>query len=150
MFSITFFSFWLCILKGFLDFHLSVLQVGNQLQDSIHIVLMIIICIHWISYIFFFYKSIITFNCCNIDTDSWVSLVTQWEKIHLHYRRCRFDPWVRKIPWRRAWQPTPVFLPGKSHFCQKISLTGLQSMGSQRVRHEWSNWACTRTQIILF
>ena len=30
-------------------------------------------------------------------------------------RRCRFDPWVRKIPWRRAWQPTPVFLPGESH-----------------------------------
>ena len=27
----------------------------------------------------------------------------------------RFDPWVRKIPWRRKWQPTPVFLPGKSH-----------------------------------
>ena len=26
-------------------------------------------------------------------------------------RRCRFDPWVRKIPWRRAWQPLPVFLP---------------------------------------
>ena len=30
-------------------------------------------------------------------------------------RRCRFDPWVRKILWRRKWQPTPVFLPGKSH-----------------------------------
>ena len=30
-------------------------------------------------------------------------------------RRRRFDPWVRKIPWRRKWQPTPVFLPGKSH-----------------------------------
>ena len=27
----------------------------------------------------------------------------------------RFNPWVGKIPWRRAWQPTPVFLPGKSH-----------------------------------
>ena len=26
-----------------------------------------------------------------------------------------FDPWGRKIPWRRAWQPTPVFLPGESH-----------------------------------
>ena len=26
----------------------------------------------------------------------------------------RFDPWVRKIPWKRKWQPTPVFLPGKS------------------------------------
>ena len=25
------------------------------------------------------------------------------------------DPWVRKIPWRRAWQPTPVFLPGEFH-----------------------------------
>jgi len=29
------------------------------------------------------------------------------------HKRCRFDPWVRKIPWRRAWQPTPVFLPGE-------------------------------------
>ena len=28
-------------------------------------------------------------------------------------KRHRFDPWVRKIPWRRKWQPTPVFLPGK-------------------------------------
>ena len=26
-----------------------------------------------------------------------------------------FDPWVRKIPWRREWQPPPVFVPGKSH-----------------------------------
>ena len=33
-------------------------------------------------------------------------------------RRCKrggFNPWVRKIPWGRKWQPTPVFLPGKSH-----------------------------------
>ena len=30
-------------------------------------------------------------------------------------RRSRLDPWVGKIPWRRAWQPTPVFLPGESH-----------------------------------
>ena len=30
-------------------------------------------------------------------------------------RRLRFDPWVGKIPWRRKWQPTSVFLPGKSH-----------------------------------
>jgi len=30
-------------------------------------------------------------------------------------KRCRFDPSVGKIPWRRKWQPTPVFLPGKSH-----------------------------------
>ena len=31
------------------------------------------------------------------------------------HKRHRFDPWVRKIPWIRAWQPTPVFLPGESH-----------------------------------
>ena len=30
-------------------------------------------------------------------------------------RRCRFNPWSRKIPWTRKWQHTPVFLPGKSH-----------------------------------
>ena len=31
------------------------------------------------------------------------------------YRRCRLDPWIRKIPWRRKWHPTPILLPGKSH-----------------------------------
>ena len=29
--------------------------------------------------------------------------------------RCVFDPWVGKIPWSRAWQPTPAFLSGESH-----------------------------------
>ena len=33
----------------------------------------------------------------------------------MRHKRCGFDPWVRKIPWRRAWQPTPVFLPGEFH-----------------------------------
>jgi len=31
------------------------------------------------------------------------------------YRRRGFDPWAGKIPWRRKWQPIPVFLPGKFH-----------------------------------
>ena len=31
------------------------------------------------------------------------------------HKRREFDPWVRKIPWRRKWQLTPVFLPGESH-----------------------------------
>ena len=30
-------------------------------------------------------------------------------------KRCGFDPWVGKIPWRRPWQPTPVLLPGEFH-----------------------------------
>ena len=31
------------------------------------------------------------------------------------HKRCRFDPWIRKIHWRREWPPNPVFLPGESH-----------------------------------
>ena len=31
------------------------------------------------------------------------------------HKRHRFNSWVEKIPWRREWQATPVFLPGKSH-----------------------------------
>ena len=37
------------------------------------------------------------------------------KKICLQSRKPKFDPWVGKIPWRRAWQLTPVFLPGESH-----------------------------------
>ena len=48
-------------------------------------------------------------------------------------RRRGFDPWVGKIPWRRAWQPTPVFLPGESH--------GQRSLGKGGgVSH--SAWSC--------
>ena len=39
----------------------------------------------------------------------------RWLIIHLQCRRPRFDPWVGKIPWRREWLPTPVFLPGEFH-----------------------------------
>ena len=38
-----------------------------------------------------------------------------WRVIHLQCRRPRFGPWDGKIPWRRIWQPTPVFLPRESH-----------------------------------
>ena len=31
------------------------------------------------------------------------------------HKRRGFDPWVGSIPWKRAWQPTPLFLPGESH-----------------------------------
>ena len=37
-------------------------------------------------------------------------------------KRPRFHPWIRKSPWRRAWQPTPAFLPRESH--GQRSLTG--------------------------
>ena len=38
-------------------------------------------------------------------------------------KRLRFDPWVRKIPWRRAWQSTPVFLSGESHGQRSLAAT---------------------------
>ena len=48
-------------------------------------------------------------------------------------RRHGFDPWVRKISWRRKWQSTPVFLPGTSH--GQKSLAGYSPWG-YRVRHD--------------
>ena len=48
-------------------------------------------------------------------------------------RRLGFSPWVGKIPWRRAWQPTPVSLPGKPH--GQGSLVGYNPWGCRRVRH---------------
>ena len=46
------------------------------------------------------------------------------------------DPWVGKILWRRKWQPTPVFLPGKSHG-QRI-LAGYSPWGHKRVRYNFT------------
>ena len=43
------------------------------------------------------------------------SLVAQWQRICLQCRRRRFNLWFGKVLWRRKWQPTPVFLHGKSH-----------------------------------
>ena len=56
-------------------------------------------------------------------------------------RRPGFDPWVRKIPCRRKWQPTPVFLPKESRGTEEPGR--LQSIGLQRVRHDRINLACT-------
>ena len=39
------------------------------------------------------------------------------------HKRHGFNPWVRKIPWRRSWQPTPVFLPGQSQWQRSLAVT---------------------------
>ena len=58
------------------------------------------------------------------------------------HRRGRFDHCVRKIPWRRKWQPTPVFLPGKSH--GQGSLMGyIQSMGLQKSQTRLTGYPVT-------
>ena len=56
-----------------------------------------------------------------------------------------FDPWVRKIPWRSKWQPTPVFLPGKSR--GQRSLAGYSPWGWKRVGFSLS-WAHTSLQMV--
>ena len=50
------------------------------------------------------------------------------------HKRYGFDPWVGEIPWGRAWQHTPVFLPGEFPWIEEPG--GLQSIASQRVRHD--------------
>ena len=61
------------------------------------------------------------------------------------FRRCRshrshrFDPWVGKFPWRRKWQPTPIFLPEKSH--GQWSLVGYNPQGLKE--SDMTEHACT-------
>ena len=62
------------------------------------------------------------------------------------HRRHEFDPWVGKIPWRREWQPIPVFLPGESH--GQRSLAGCSSPCGHK---EWTlKRLCTHTHRMSF
>ena len=67
---------------------------------------------------------------------SWyyASHLAQTVKNPAAVKRPGFDPWVEKIPWRRARQPTPVFLPGESPWTEVPG--GLQSTGSQRAGYD--------------
>ena len=65
-------------------------------------------------------------------------------KQHSHqcrrHNKCAFHPWARKISWRRAEQPTLVFLLGESHGQRSLGAgVGLQFKGSQRIGNDWSN-----------
>ena len=58
------------------------------------------------------YLSMIKVMC---DKLSWLPRWLSGKEFACQCRRHKFDRWVEKIPWRRKWQATPVFLPGKSH-----------------------------------
>ena len=69
------------------------------------------------------------------------------------HRRHWSVPWVGKIPWRREWLPTPVFLSVETHssvLAWRIPGTeepgGLPSMGSHRVGHDWSDLAAAAAE----
>ena len=59
------------------------------------------------------------------------SLVPQTVKNLPAMRRPGLDPWVRKIPWRREWLPTPIFWPGESH--DQRSLAGYSLWGHKEL-----------------
>ena len=69
--------------------------------------------------------------CCQLDHGSLdprgASLVAQMVKNAPAVWRPGFSPWVGKIPWRRPWQPTPVFLPGEPPWTEEPG--GPQSVG---------------------
>ena len=86
----------------------------------------------------------------NIFRRDWESINLIWLKIwwplgcpvgtngkesacHCKRQRREFDPWVGKIPWRRPWQPTPVFLPGEAR--GQRSLVGYSPWGRKEL--EW-------------
>ena len=70
---------------------------------------------------------------CIYGTSRWLSSKESTCNAERH-RRCRFDQWVAKIPWRRKRQPSPVFLHGKSY--GRRSLVGYSPWGSKNVRHD--------------
>ena len=63
-------------------------------------------------------------------------------RIHLPAQEMQetwFDPWVRKIPWRRKWQPTSVLLPGKSHGQRSLVGCGPWGQRESDARLKWVN-----------
>ena len=67
------------------------------------------------------------FTIQHMQTTFWASLVAQSVEKLPAVQETWFDSWVGKIPWRRKWQPTPVFLPGESHGQRSLVGYGSQS-----------------------
>ena len=61
-----------------------------------------------------------------------------WQRIYLQCRRPGFNPWVRKIPWRREWQPTPVFLPGEYHGQRSLTGYSAQTHKESDTTEQWT------------
>ena len=70
----------------------------------------------------------------SVSNSFWLSWWLIGKESDCQCRRLVFNPWFRKIPWRREWQPTPVFLPGKSH--------------GQRSLAGYSTWGCKESDMI--
>ena len=76
----------------------------------------------------------------------WLRVTTESACQRKRTGRCKFDPWVRKIPWRRKWQPTPVFLLGKSHGQRSLAGYGVVH-GATKCQTGLNDWACTKGKL---
>ena len=76
-----------------------------------------------------FHSQVFSLEKCKLCLPRWLS----GKESTSQCRRSKFDPWVGKLPWSRKWQPTPTFLPGKSH--GQRSLAGYSLWGCKKVRH---------------
>ena len=85
-------------------------HICNSVCSLVHMYL----CLYVRAHVYHMYMS---FLCVHIGVTCmcWLPRWLSGKESTCQCRTCRFDPWVGKIPWRRKWQPTPVFLPRKSH-----------------------------------
>ena len=80
-------------------------------------------------------------HCCVLSRLLWGDGTSLWLRSKETTCQCRrhesfrFNPWKGKMPWRRKWQPTPIFLPEKIPWTEEPGR--LQSMGPQRTGHNW-------------
>ena len=86
------------------------------------------------------YHQHVKFKCTNSEV--YIVLRLPWwlsgKEFTCQCRRCGLDPWVGKVPWRRKWQPTPVFLPGKPHGLRSLvggSPWGREESGTTKRLH---------------
>ena len=78
------------------------------------------------------------FSSCSFPTQR-MYLCSSGNETACQCRRCKkpvFDPWVGKIPWRRKWQATPLFLPGKSHGQRRLVV---HSVAESWIPLKWLN-----------
>ena len=62
-----------------------------------------------------FGASVVKFRKQTIGIEAAIVITATFTPCNRRYQRCGFNPWVGEIPWRRKWQPAPVFLPGQFH-----------------------------------
>ena len=92
------------------------------------------------------FQSLVQFNSTNmyrVPTHAGLPWWLSGKESTCQCRRHGLDPWVGRIPWRRKWLPTPVFLPGTSH--GQRSLAGYSPRGHKRAGHDWATKTKTTT-----